>query len=88
MTNQIAEMGRKFYEENLKQILEPAHNGEFVSIEPESGQYFLGKTDVEAMRISKVAIPDKIKCLIRIGAKSTYKFGGLNAGNKRQTLRG
>ena len=88
MSNKIADLGRKFYEENLKNILEPIHNGEFVSIEPESGQYFLGKTDVEAMKKSKEAIPHKIKCLIRIGAKSTYKFGGFNASNKRQTLLG
>lgn len=87
MKSKIAELGQKFYDEHLKKVLEPEHNGEFVSIEPESGQYFLGKTDVEAMRKSKEAIPDKIKCLIRIGSPSTYKFGGFNAGTKRQSLR-
>lgn len=88
MKSKIVELGQKFYNENLKQILEPEHNGEFVSIEPESGQYFVGKTDVEAMKKSKEAIPGKIKCLIRIGSESAYRFGGFNVRTKRQSLRG
>ena len=50
MKSKISKLGRKFCDDSLKQILEPEHNGEFVSIEPESGQYFLGTTVVEAIK--------------------------------------
>jgi hypothetical protein len=86
MNSKIVESGQKFYDEHLKKILEPDHNGEFISIEPESGQYFLGKTDIEAMRKSKEAIPGKIKCLLKIGSESTYRIGGLSGRTKRQSL--
>ena len=42
MQGEVAAKGKKYYDEHLKQILEPEHNGEFVTLDPESGQYFLG----------------------------------------------
>ena len=36
------------YAARLRSILEPKHIDEFVAIEPESGDYFLGKTLNEA----------------------------------------
>ena len=86
MSNKIADLGRKFYNENLKKILEPEHTGEFVSIEPESGQYFLGKTGGQAIAEGSKVFPDKILYLARIGYKSAYKLGGFNAKRNRQTL--
>jgi hypothetical protein len=41
------ELGRRVdavYEQKLKAVLERDHMDEFVGIEPESGDYFLGKT--------------------------------------------
>lgn len=76
MEMSIAEHGRKYYDEHLKEILELKHFGEFVVIDPDSGKYFLGKTDVEAMKKGKAAIPDKILFLTRIGCKVAYKLGG------------
>lgn len=87
MISSIVQQGQKFYKEHLKHILEPDHNGEFVSIDPESGQYFVGKTAVEAMKKSKEALPGKIKCLLRIGSEATYRIGGFSGRTKRQSLR-
>lgn len=86
MNNKIAELGRKFYQDHLKKILEPDHIGEFVSIEPESGQYFLGKTGGEAIAEGNKIFPDKILFLARIGYKSAYKIGGFNANRNRNAL--
>jgi hypothetical protein len=83
MKEKISDLGRNFYNEHLKQILEPQHNGEFVTIEPESGQYFLGKTDVEAMKKAREVLPNKRKFLVRIGFDAAYKIGGFNARNTR-----
>jgi hypothetical protein len=79
MKNQVAELGKKYYDEHLKQILEPEHNGEFVTIDYESGQYFVGKTDVEAMKKGEAGLPDKKLFLARIGFEAAYKIGGYYA---------
>lgn len=77
----VAELGKKFYEEKLKPILEPTENGKFVSIEPESGEYFVGNTDVEAALKGKEKFPEKILFLARIGFPFAHKFGSY--GTKR-----
>jgi hypothetical protein len=46
----VAVKGKKYYDNNLKQISEFGHNGEFVSISVESGECFLGKTDIGAIK--------------------------------------
>jgi hypothetical protein len=40
--NEVARQGRAIYEEKLKALLEPAHNGETVAIHVETGDYQVG----------------------------------------------
>lgn len=75
MKETIAEDGKKFYEEKLKPILEPQENGKFVSIEPESGEYFVAQTDVEAVK-GNAYFKEKILFLTRIGFPAAHKIGG------------
>jgi hypothetical protein len=53
------ELGKKLYEEKLKAILEPQEHGKFVAIEPETGQYFLGVTALEAIKKGTPISPTK-----------------------------
>ena len=39
----VAARSKKIYEERLNSNLEPAHRDEFVAIEPDSGDFFLGR---------------------------------------------
>ena len=43
-TDELVESGQRLYDERLRAILEPEHEGEFVAIEPESERCFLGPT--------------------------------------------
>ena len=45
--SELTTLGIKFYEEKLKQILEPEHNGEFVAIEPFSEKYVVEKKKLD-----------------------------------------
>ena len=74
--SEISELGKRFYDEHLKSILEPQENGKFVAIEPESEQYFIGQTDVEAAKKGKDVFPQKILFLARIGFPTAHKIGG------------
>jgi hypothetical protein len=75
-TDDLAERGRRYYDEHLRAQLEPEHNGRFCAIEPESGAYFLGRTGLEALRAGHEALPGKRLCLMRVGHKFAYRVGG------------
>lgn len=74
--SEVAQLGKQFYENHLKSVLEPQENGKFVAIEPESENYFIGVTAVEAIKKGKTSFPQKILFLARIGFPSAYKIGG------------
>jgi hypothetical protein len=74
--NDLVALGKKFYEENLKSILEPAHNGEFIAIEPDSGKYFLDKDSNQVMLKARLEMPDKKFYFARVGYEYVYKIGG------------
>jgi hypothetical protein len=76
MQGKVTELGKKFYEEHLKPILEPQENGKFVAIEPESQEYFIGTTAIEALKKGNASFPEKILFLARIGFPTAHKIGG------------
>ena len=69
------EMSRMAWERyaQLKEQLELSHRDEYVMIEVDSGDYFLGKTSNEALRDAQDAYPEKAFFLIRIGHRAAVK---------------
>ena len=65
----------KIYASQLQAILEPEHIDDFVAIEPESGDYFLGKTLSEAMGAARQSYPDRLAHAMRVGHKAALHFG-------------
>jgi hypothetical protein len=63
------------YETRLQAILEPEHVGEFVAIEPQSGNYFLGQTLSEAMGAAHRLYPDRLAHAMRVGFPAVLHFG-------------
>jgi len=61
--------GKEIYEK-LKGELEPDHNGEIVAIDVDSGEYFLGKTLLEANDKAREKYLDKQLYFVRIGSKA------------------
>ena len=58
-----------------RSVLEPEHMDEFVAIEPESGDYFLGKALSEATQAARRSYPDRWTHAIRIGHSAALHFG-------------
>lgn len=75
----LAESGQRLYDERLKILLEPEHDGKFVAIEPKSERYFLGQTGLAALRAGRRELPDKLFYLLRVGADAAYHLGGHGA---------
>jgi hypothetical protein len=73
--NELVQRAEAIYSSRLQAILEPAHIDEFVAIEPESGDYFLGKTLNEAARAARKTYPDRMTHAMRIGHRAALHFG-------------
>lgn len=65
----------RLYETRLRSVLETEHADEFVAIEPDSGDYFLGKTLSEAIGAARQAHPDRLAHAMRVGHKAALHFG-------------
>jgi len=72
----IVERGVKIYEEKLRQTLEPAHLGEFVVIDVETGEY---EVDADHMTASDRAAAKREGAPLfatRVGSRSIGRIGG------------
>ncbi|HXM50195.1 MAG TPA: hypothetical protein VN956_20305 [Pyrinomonadaceae bacterium] len=68
----LVERGQSTYRERLVSILEPSHVGEFVAVEPDSGQYFLGDTASAALVAAHAAMPTNLFYLTRVGSETAH----------------
>jgi hypothetical protein len=71
----VADRAKRLYEEKYRQSLEKSHLGAFVCIEPDSGQYFLGKTFDDAVNKAIDAHPDRLTHTLRIGHAAALHLG-------------
>lgn len=72
---EIAQRGEKVYEKVSKQI-EKKYLGDFMAIEVDSGKYFLGQTQMEAIEKAKKRFPAKVFYLMKIGFPAVVTFSG------------
>ena len=70
-----AHQAKAIYERRLKATLEATNAGDFVAIEPKSGDYFLGKTLSEAIQAARAAHPSGFPFALRVGHATTVELG-------------
>ncbi len=63
--------GKEIYGK-IKDELEPEHKGEFVAIEVDTGDYFVGKDPIEADEKAREKYPDAVFFLARIGYRAAF----------------
>jgi len=74
-STELAARASAIYEQKLRSRLESSHPDDFVAIEPESGDFFLGKTLSDAIQAARTAHPARLPFALRIGHKSTVEIG-------------
>jgi hypothetical protein len=74
-TTELASRGTAIYEQKLRSRLEATNPDYFVAIEPESGDFFLGKTLSEAIQAARQAHPARLAFALRVGHKSAVELG-------------
>jgi len=72
----LVKRGQSTYRERLASLLEPSHDGEFVAVEPDSAQYFLGNTASAALIAARAAMPNNLFYLTRVGRETAHTVGG------------
>lgn len=63
---EIAEGGRRIYDE-IKSRYEPQHNGKFLAIDIGTKNAYMGETTVKAVEQARVAHPEKVFYVVKIG---------------------
>ena len=59
--------------QNIKTEMEANHKGKFLAIDPESGDYYLAKTSLEAILNGRKEHPNTVFYIIRIGFPYVYR---------------
>ena len=73
----VIERAKRIYAEQLSAMLERQHLNQFVAIEPESGEFFLGNTFDEAVRSARAKHPSRLSHTIRIGHRTAFHIGAM-----------
>lgn len=73
----IATVGAKIYA-TVRLQYEPVHNGEFLAVDTESQEVYIGQTSSEAVELARKAHPNKVFYVVKIGfsvAETLASFG-------------
>jgi hypothetical protein len=73
----LARRARSVYDSKLRSRLEITNQNGFVAIEPESEDFFLGRTLSEAIQAARAAHPQRLAFAFRVGHSSTIELGVL-----------
>lgn len=75
-TSGTAQRGAKLYEQKLRGLLEPAHNGKYVVIDVDSGDYELDEDHLVASDRAAAKHPGAPLYATRVGSRSLGRIGG------------
>ena len=71
----IALRGQSIYDERIKPLVEPAHKGEFVAIDVDTGEYEVDRRDAIACRRLLNRLPTANIFAVRAGYPAAYRLG-------------
>lgn len=74
-TAKVARLGQELYDRQLRTGLEATNPNEFVAIEPQSGDYYLGQSLSEAVQKVRAAHPDRLSYVVRVGHRTAIHIG-------------
>lgn len=72
---EFARRGDEMYERNIRALVEPLHDGEFVAIDIDSGAYEVDEDDFTATERLLARRPEAQIWLVRAGHRAAYRIG-------------
>ena len=75
-TSGTAERGAMLYEQKLRGLLEPTHNGKYIVIDVDTGDYELDEDHLAAADRAAAKHPGAPLYATRVGSRSLGRIGG------------
>ncbi len=75
-TEDIARRGQELYEQKIRQVVEPEHEGRFLVVDVESGDYEVADDDLTASDKLLERRPGAMLYGLRVGRGYAYRLGG------------
>ncbi len=75
-TSPTVERGTQIYEEQLRSLLEPAHNGEYLVINVETGEFEVDADHLVASTRAAARWPGTARYATRVGQRTVGRIGG------------
>jgi hypothetical protein len=75
-TSATAERGARLYEQKLRGLLKPTHNGKYLVIDVDSGDYELDEDHLAASDRAAAKHPGAPLYATRVGSRSLGRIGG------------
>lgn len=72
---EIVRLGREIYDREIRERVEPEHDGEFVVVDVESGHYEIAADGITAARRIRERSPEAVLCFLRVGSPTAYRIG-------------
>jgi hypothetical protein len=82
-SQEVVARGQAIYESRIRQLVEPAHIGDSIVIDVETGEYEIDADHLAASDRAAVKHPDGSLFAMRVGQRALGRIGG----NSRATVR-
>ena len=73
---EIVQRGQALYDERIRVKVEASHQGRFLAVDIETGEYEIDVDELAALKRAKAKHPDAALYLLRIGSSTAYRLGG------------
>lgn len=72
---EIAARGQTLYDERIRATVEQQHDGRFLVVDIETGEYEIADAAVDAIRRMRARLSDPALFILRIGRAAAYRLG-------------
>jgi hypothetical protein len=72
---EVAARGEALYEQRIRPQVEATHQGQFVVVDIETGDYEIDADDLAATKRALAKRPDAVLYGVRIGSPTAYRLG-------------
>jgi hypothetical protein len=73
---EIVQRGQALYDEHIRAKVEAGHQGKFLAVDIETGEYEIDVDELIALQRAKAKHPEAALYLVRIGSPTAYRLGG------------
>lgn len=75
-SDEITKRGQALYDQQIRARVEASHEGKFLVLDIETGEYEIDVSEVAALKRAKARNPGAALYILRVGYPTTYRVGG------------